>query len=248
VAFAPEITSIPLKTTRTYKVKRRFFEGSFAYNVARLGKLKSIMAANPRAQLLTVDERGSVLVDADVKFAGMEVPEEWGQYRREVTVSFECFANLRTGGLNASFTPDGALATPLPNVAHWEGGMQYWRQRGDHPEGGIVLDVEGDKHFEPGRDPRGGVLHRHDHAQGRRQAHGPIPIVQAACSAAFSSPQSPHGLIPQGRCHIHSSPMTPRYGTGYNPTVQSSPKRESTGKSLPFRHSGAMGSRPSKNE
>jgi hypothetical protein len=127
VALAPENTSIPLKTTQTYKVKQRFFEGSFADNEARLGTLKSIMAANPRAQLLIVDERGSVLVDANVKFAGLDVPDEWGQYRREVTVSFECFANLRTGGLNASFTPDGALAIPLPNVAHWEGGMRVER-------------------------------------------------------------------------------------------------------------------------
>ena len=127
VAFAPENLNIPLKTTLTYKVKQRFFEGSFADNEARLRKLKSVMAANPRAQLVIVDERGSTLVNADVKFAGLEVPEEWGQFRREVTVSFECFSNVRTGGLNASFTPAGALAIALPNVSHWEGGMRVER-------------------------------------------------------------------------------------------------------------------------
>jgi hypothetical protein len=130
VTLAPENTNVPLKSTLTYRIKHRFFETSFADNEARLATLKVYMANNPRATLTVLDENGGAIAQADVKFAGFEVGEEWGQFRREVTCRFECFSNLLIGGQSATFTPAGSTAVILPSILHWEGGVRTERYTG----------------------------------------------------------------------------------------------------------------------
>jgi hypothetical protein len=130
VTLAPENTNVPLKSTLTYRIRHRFFETSFADNEARLAELKVYMANNPRATLTVLDENGGAIAQADVKFAGFEVGEEWGQYRREVTCRFECFSNLLIGGQSATYTPTGSTAVILPSILHWEGGVRTERYTG----------------------------------------------------------------------------------------------------------------------
>ncbi len=117
-----EAQNTPLKSTLTYKVKHCFYEASFADNEARLAALKAALV--PRAVLLIKDENGTELCNIECRVAGLDVPEDWGQYKREVTVSFECFSNAITGGMAAAFTPQGGSPISLPNVSAWSGGVK----------------------------------------------------------------------------------------------------------------------------
>lgn len=116
---------VPRKYTESFRIKLRFFETSFADNEARWNILKTKLRQTPRGQLVITDERGQAIENRQVRFAGIEGGEEWGQYRREVTVSFEAIGGvLLVSDQCASFTPTGQTQIVLPNVETMNGGIK----------------------------------------------------------------------------------------------------------------------------
>lgn len=121
-SMQPEDTNSPSVLTETFKLKFRFFESSFADNEARWSKLKTALRNTPRGTLTIVDENGQTIEARTVKFTGMDGDPEWGQFRRELSLSFEASAGTGTvTGLSASYTPRGGIAIELPNVNQWAG-------------------------------------------------------------------------------------------------------------------------------
>jgi hypothetical protein len=119
---------VPRKFIETFRLKHRFFETSFADNEARWNALKTVIRANPRGRLIITDERGQTVESRMVKCAGAEGGEEWGQYRREIELSFEAVGGVLTvSEQTAGFTPTGRTQITLPNVESMSGGIKTER-------------------------------------------------------------------------------------------------------------------------
>lgn len=118
----------PRKLRETFRVKHRFFETTFADNEARWTALKEALRVNPTGTLVIEDEKGNVIENRAVHFSSIDGAEEWGQYRREVTVVFETIGGvLNLDALAAQYTPTGGAAVVLPNVVSWNGAIKTER-------------------------------------------------------------------------------------------------------------------------
>jgi hypothetical protein len=128
-SMSPEgASAAPRKLNESFSIKQRFFETTFADNEARWADLKDVLRANPSGLLTISDERGGVIENRNVHFAGIDGPEEWGQYRREITVKFAGIGGVLTiDALSAGYTPSGGAMVVLPNVGNWNGAIKTER-------------------------------------------------------------------------------------------------------------------------
>lgn len=137
----PESGQLPVRQNHTYRVRHKFLEESFADNEARLRELKIALETQPRAVLRILDERGTVLLSQEVRFGGLEVPEDWGQFQREVSLSFETYGKGVTAGPSATFAPTGGIAIVLPNIQRWEGSVRAERYSEQAPNRKSVTET-----------------------------------------------------------------------------------------------------------
>lgn len=118
-------SSAPRKLNEVFSIKHRFFETNFADNEARWSDLKELLRTNPSGTLIITDERGGIIESRNVHFAGIDGAEEWGQYRREITVRFDAVGGVLTlDALSAGYTPTGGALVVLPNVENWTGAIK----------------------------------------------------------------------------------------------------------------------------
>lgn len=102
-----------------YTITQWFLEGAFADNSARWTALRTALAF-PEGILHIEDENGTVLVNRRVQVVEHGLPEQWSASLSEVKVGFETTEEISASVFDATFTPTGGSAIPIPQVQHWD--------------------------------------------------------------------------------------------------------------------------------
>ena len=99
-----------------YTITQWFLEGTFADNSSRWTALRSALAF-PEGILHIEDENGTVLVNRRVQVVEHGLPEQWSASLSEVKVGFETTEEISASVFDATFTPTGGSAIPIPHRA-----------------------------------------------------------------------------------------------------------------------------------
>ncbi len=128
MGMQPDASGNPASMVETVRVQMRFFEEGFADNTAKWTQLGDALRANPRGLLVLTDEAGRDFFSRMVKWSGHDGAPEWGEFRREIALSFECHTGAGViAAQSATFQPTGQLPITLPNVTTWGGGRKNER-------------------------------------------------------------------------------------------------------------------------
>lgn len=109
------------RATVTYGVQQIFREGSFAENQLRYAEMMRAVQSGAEGRLVITDEFGNELVDVRATPQESSLPEQWGQYQTEVTISFVATEKL-SAGVDAK-----CANVPLKNVTSWRESIRIER-------------------------------------------------------------------------------------------------------------------------
>lgn len=108
-----------------FTVKVQFHEGDFSGNQARYLELREALAAAPEGVLRYDDENGQTVVNARVRVAADELPEQWGQHMLEVSVGFRAVELLGEAPETAmTYAAVAGSTVTLPGVARFTENIQ----------------------------------------------------------------------------------------------------------------------------
>lgn len=107
----------PRRAIATYSIAQWFKEDSFADNQAKYWQMLAAIKSAPEGRLQIIDEFNNTLVDVLARPQENNLPDQWGQYLTETTITFQATEEISSGADALAEYAGGS--TTLKNVTGW---------------------------------------------------------------------------------------------------------------------------------